>query len=647
MTKKTQTRKAKANPGKTSKLTVDPVGALQEDQQVDPEPPPDEILTGSAELPGEPMPEFIRVREELIDFSPLQYRKYYDPVALAEFSEDLKIRSILHPLTVRIVVSGRYELAVGERRLRGGRMAGLSLIPIFVRDLTDEQVEEIQLSENIQREDPHPMHEAEAIARMYARGLSTDEVAARLGKSKSFVFQRLRLSQLVPDIQEMFLANVFNLTQALEISSLAPEGQQAFFDAQCSDWKTETLSLWNLRNVLSTYKYDLIKAPFDTTNETLLAEAGACSVCSHNSACQSLLFPSQASEAHCTKGACFEQKVRLNYGRTISVLMAEHNPVALIYTDEGVQQLKTVIEKVEVIKDLPVYTEHDITELEEPARPQKEDFEYNEEECYGDDDEEQADQEDEKESSSFVEENYNAAIAEYEEEMEVYRAAVTDGKALKGIRVSADGIMLTYYYPVPSRSTEKGERGPKVNIQDAIKAGKDTPEMLEEAIERINKRAVRFKELDREAVQKEIHRQLLEATTAEGVTFTMTEADQMAVRWLVYGSLTHANRDTVKMALGFSFGWKAKQEEVYEAIKTLTEDRFIYLIRMAMTGLSESKSPQSITANFFYKLAEGAGINTTIIEKKQETKANNRRDNQELKISLYKKRLKRHRKAVA
>jgi ParB family transcriptional regulator, chromosome partitioning protein len=88
-------------------------------------------------------------------------------------------------------------------------MAGLTEVPAIIQDLSDEQVKEQQLTENLQREDPHPLEEAEAIGQLQTRYKTIDEIAARLGKSRVFIYGRIRLPDLIPDIREMFIAVVF------------------------------------------------------------------------------------------------------------------------------------------------------------------------------------------------------------------------------------------------------------------------------------------------------------------------------------------------------------------------------------------------------------------------------------------------------
>jgi hypothetical protein len=101
-----------------------------------------------------------------IDYSPFNYRKKYSQKDLEDFAVEIAQHGIISPLTIRRLASDKYELVAGERRLRAAKIAGLSMVPVVVKEYTDEHVREIQLAENLQRENPHPLHEVFAIGQM-------------------------------------------------------------------------------------------------------------------------------------------------------------------------------------------------------------------------------------------------------------------------------------------------------------------------------------------------------------------------------------------------------------------------------------------------------------------------------------------------
>jgi ParB family transcriptional regulator, chromosome partitioning protein len=133
---------------------------------------------------------------ELIQPNRYQPRLHFAPEELAQLSESIRAQGVLQPVLVRQSDTG-YELVAGERRLRAAKMAGLSTIPVLIKDISDAEMLEISIVENIQRADLNPMEEAEAYHRLVIEfGLTQEQAAARVGKSRSAVANFLRLRQL-------------------------------------------------------------------------------------------------------------------------------------------------------------------------------------------------------------------------------------------------------------------------------------------------------------------------------------------------------------------------------------------------------------------------------------------------------------------
>lgn len=133
-----------------------------------------------------------------------QPRKLFDSNALGELAVSIKNQGVIQPLLVRLLpgMPQRYEIVAGERRWRAARMAGLTEVPVIVTEYTDKEAMTVALVENLQREDLNPMEEAEALqALREAHGLSQEELAEQLGKSRSAVANALRLLQLSPVMQ--------------------------------------------------------------------------------------------------------------------------------------------------------------------------------------------------------------------------------------------------------------------------------------------------------------------------------------------------------------------------------------------------------------------------------------------------------------
>ncbi len=131
-----------------------------------------------------------------------QPRKEFDEQALSELADSIREHGILQPLLVRPLAGGGYQLVAGERRWRAARMIGLTEVPAVVKDLTEVQVMEIALIENLQREDLNPLEEANGYKElMNACGLTQEQVAKRVGKSRSAVANALRLLNLPAELR--------------------------------------------------------------------------------------------------------------------------------------------------------------------------------------------------------------------------------------------------------------------------------------------------------------------------------------------------------------------------------------------------------------------------------------------------------------
>lgn len=134
----------------------------------------------------------------LIDRNPDQPRKIFDDEALAELASSIKNYGVIQPIIVK-EVDGRYVIIAGERRWRASRLAGLKTIPCVIKDYTEQEVSEIAIIENLQREDLNPIESAKAIKSLIAQfNLTQDEVADKIGKSRPAVANTLRLL-LLPD----------------------------------------------------------------------------------------------------------------------------------------------------------------------------------------------------------------------------------------------------------------------------------------------------------------------------------------------------------------------------------------------------------------------------------------------------------------
>lgn len=163
---------------------------------------------------------------EKIRANPAQPRKIFDEAKLAELAESIREHGLIQPLVVRPAAEG-FELVAGERRWRAARMAGLSQVPVVIKELTPVEVMEVSLVENLQREDLNPMEEAMAFRTLIEDfGLTQEQLARRVGRSRSYIANTLRLLSLPAEVQESVSRGTLSAGHAKAILSLTDTAEQ-------------------------------------------------------------------------------------------------------------------------------------------------------------------------------------------------------------------------------------------------------------------------------------------------------------------------------------------------------------------------------------------------------------------------------------
>ena len=163
-----------------------------------------------------------------IEPDPEQPRKTFDEQALGELAASIAEHGLLQPIAVRPRPRGGYSIVAGERRWRACRMAGLNDVPVVIKEVSDEQAMELALVENLQREDLDPVEEATGIRELMTRcGLTQEQAAQKLGKSRSALANSLRLLNLPENVLELLKSGFINIGHAKVILSLpTPELQE-------------------------------------------------------------------------------------------------------------------------------------------------------------------------------------------------------------------------------------------------------------------------------------------------------------------------------------------------------------------------------------------------------------------------------------
>lgn len=285
--------------------------------------------------------------------SPLQYRKTYSDATIAEIAATITDTGRIHqPLVVRLNYPNPlfrdaydpqdgFEIVFGHSRKRGGMLAGLAGAPCVVRNMTDAQVRAAQAAENIARADVHPIEEAEGFRAMLDQDqITADELAATLGKSRSYVYGRLKLLALCPDVRRACLAGEIGTEVGLLIARVGGPKMQTkalgYIDAKYySPTDGGKKSFRQIRDLLNErFTLDLKDAIFDVNDEILLPSAGYCGRCpkrSGNAPEFADITEGKKEYGHsrmtvgadiCTDPDCFDAKKKAHLAREAAKLAA-------------------------------------------------------------------------------------------------------------------------------------------------------------------------------------------------------------------------------------------------------------------------------------------------------------------------------------
>jgi ParB family chromosome partitioning protein len=182
------------------------------------------LIPGAPEA-GDEVAGYLEVPVNAIAPNPKQPRTHFDDEALAGLATSIREVGMLQPLVVRRTTEGRYELIAGERRLRAARAAGMPAVPVVLRDAGDEELLRDALIENIHREDLNPIEQAEAFKALLGElGLKQEELADRVGVSRSHIANTIRLLALPLEVQQLLTDDKITAGHARALLSLGDGG---------------------------------------------------------------------------------------------------------------------------------------------------------------------------------------------------------------------------------------------------------------------------------------------------------------------------------------------------------------------------------------------------------------------------------------
>lgn len=189
--------------------------------------------------------EFLKIDEILPN--PFQPRRIFAVEELSELAKSIKEYGVIEPLIVRINNDNHFELIAGERRLRAAKMAGLTAVPVILKDYDDRKTAQIALIENLQRSDLNAIEEAKAYSTLITKfSMTQDEVARKVSKSRSHIANFVRLLHLSEPVQDLLMTGKLNMGQAkpllaLEDKELQIKAAQLIIERELSARKAESL----------------------------------------------------------------------------------------------------------------------------------------------------------------------------------------------------------------------------------------------------------------------------------------------------------------------------------------------------------------------------------------------------------------------
>ena len=233
-----------------------------------------------------------------------------DKDGLKELAESIKAVGVLEPIIVR-PTGGKppYELVVGERRLLACKILKRTTIPATIQELDDQQVTEVRVIENLQRQDIHPLDEAAGYRELLMAGVGdVAEIAARVGRSMSYVYGRLKLFDLTPEAKEFVNSGAISAGAAVKLARLPEKAQTKIIKTHAlganGTTDAKTMEYWTKWGGVM---HPLADVPFDVKDDNLLPMVGACAVCPKRTGTDPTLFEDNPDDM-CMDGVCLKKK---------------------------------------------------------------------------------------------------------------------------------------------------------------------------------------------------------------------------------------------------------------------------------------------------------------------------------------------------
>ena len=293
------------------------------------------------------------------------HRKTFNDASLQELAESIREVGVLQAIAVRPRTEGGYEIIYGERRYRASLLAGAKTIKGTVyNNITDDEAEDMSLSENLQREEVRSTEEAKAFKRLLEKGrYDIYSLAGRFGRSEKYIYTRLKLNELYAPIGELLDNDTITISVAEEISTYEPNIQKDVYEKHLKEgngdnWTDYTLNLFK-RHFEKCYTTDLEQYKFDKTE---------CKACVHNAANYNL-FAEHNGCGHCTNRKCLEAKNAAHVAKETEKLLKSDPKLVVArpyYGSRNDMALQKLDKKGHEIKEL----DYNVSAREFPKAPE-------------------------------------------------------------------------------------------------------------------------------------------------------------------------------------------------------------------------------------------------------------------------------------
>lgn len=513
---------------------------------------------------------------KLVDIipDPNQPRKYFDEAAMNELIDSVREKGVLQPILVRPFDAGElggaqaYMLVCGERRYRAaatvaGAYKSRDTIPAVIKELTDDEALELQIIENLQRKDVHPLEEAVAFKSLLDHGKEVKEVAARVGKSDFYVRQRVKLSELIKEWQTAYFAGNINSQAAMSLCTFDQKTQAEIWKERGGDGEGPiNIDTW----FINRYRGLLTKATFPLDDITLDKKAGACTQCPFNSAVASL-FPESAANPICSKQSCFKHKSDIHFDRALKAACDDPEVILVNTNFSSYEDNLTRKLQKEGHQILNGTFRNNFEVVEPPEAPLLEDYDV-----------------DDYDNAKARKEAFDDDFKIYERELVDYNKKVVGGKLKKAFVIYGND-KGQYVHLLIGKASKNGTGGSSKATKEKESAGKLTAADIDEEIKRLQDREKRAKELDAEKVQGRIIEGLQADKSLKALPARIHENDIVLIRFLMQEHISFNSRDIIKKVTGLAGVWDdVRGEKMYKKLESLSDLQFSFLVRQLLVS---------------------------------------------------------------